>query len=312
MVSEVKRLAENSISKSTKHVYKVCIKSFNEWCLKKRVPSEFPISPELAAMYFADISKRLKVSSIRVAASALDFANKAAGGTSLRANNYIRLVLAGIYREKGFRQTQKKPVLTYHIKELAEELDKCKALAPSDSIRAARDKALLLLGFAGAFRRSELCALDLSDLFWSEEGIVIDIKRSKTDQHGRGRKIGICFGKNALTCPINAINDWLKVSGISSGAIFRPVTKSGSVRDQRLTPRSVALILKIRFREIGKDAVEFAGHSLRSGCITSAIQGGAEPLDVQKHTGHSNFDMLRRYIRDATVFKRNPTQKLGL
>ncbi len=311
LVSDVKRFAENSISKTTKHEYKKRIDEFRRWSEKKKLSLNFPITPEVAALYLTDRSKTLKASSIRVIASALEFANKLAGGHSITSNNHVKLVLAGIFREKGLRQEQKKPLLTYHIRELAEELERCKS-HEVEKTKASRDKALLLLGFAGAFRRSELCALDLSDFAWSQEGLVIDIRKSKTDQLSRGRKIGICVGKNPLTCPVKALNEWLRISGISSGPIFRPLTKNSGVRNRRLSPRSVALILKSRFREIGKCPKDFAGHSLRSGCVTAAIQGGADPLDVQKHTGHSNFDMLRRYIREATVFKRNPTDKLGL
>jgi integrase len=155
-------------------------------------------------------------------------------------------------------------------------------------------------------------ALDAEDVTLCDEGIVLVVRRGKTDQHGRGRKVGIHYGKRRRTCPVRALGDWLTAAGITTGPVFRAVDRWGRVSSRRLSDRAVALVVKRHAAALGLDERQYAGHSLRAGLTTSAIRAGVDPLDVQRHTGHASLEMLRRYIRDATVFRGNPTAKVGL
>jgi site-specific recombinase XerD len=179
------------------------------------------------------------------------------------------------------------------------------------TLHGLRDKALLLLGFSGALRRSELVGIDVEDLALCKEGLVVTIRTSKTDQYSYGRKIGVCFGDHEDTCPVKAVTTWMKASSVSTGPLFRPV-KWSKVQEERLSDKAVARMVKRYGADIGLEASKFSGHSLRAGLVTSAIQAGVDPIDVQRHSGHASLDMLKRYIRDATVFRGNPTSKVGL
>jgi integrase len=170
--------------------------------------------------------------------------------------------------------------------------------ATPDTLRGARDRAILLLGFAGAFRRSELVALDVSDLEESEDGLRITIRKSKTDQEGQGQTIGIMRGSAA--CPVRAVKTWLAAARITEGAIFRPVP--GEVSAERLAPRSVAKIVKSYARRLGLNVSDFSAHSLRSGFLTSAARRGASVFKMRDVSRHKSMDVLQGYVRDAELF----------
>jgi site-specific recombinase XerD len=167
-----------------------------------------------------------------------------------------------------------------------------------------RDRALLLLGFAAALRRSELVALDVQDLSFVSEGVVVRLRRSKTDQEGGGRKIAVPYGRTSA-CPVRAVQHWLGHAHIADNAIFRSVSKSGNVAHDRLTAQSVALVLKTYARAAGLKASDISGHSLRSGLVTSAAQAGVAVHKIQQQTGHRSSEMLNRYLRDANLFENN-------
>jgi integrase len=245
-----------------------------------------------------------KMSSICRRLAAISAAHKLAGVPNPTQHPGLRRVMEGLKRKKGLARDEKAPALTAHVKQIIGSLPPTR--------HGLRDRALLLIGFAGALRRSELVALDVEDLALCEEGLVLTIRRGKTDQRGYGRKVGIHHGKDERTCPVRALGEWLEAAGITSGPIFRAVDRSDRVGGGRLSDRAVALVVKRCVDELGFDARQFSGHSLRAGLTTSAIQAGVDPLDVQRHTGHASLEMLRRYIRDATVFRGNPTAKIGL
>ncbi len=171
-------------------------------------------------------------------------------------------------------------------------------------IRGIRDRALVLIGFAAALRRSELVALDVEDLHLESEGVLIHLRRSKTDQTGRGRKVAIPYGRTAA-CPVKAIRLWLDEADIETGAIFRGVDKAGRVATSRLTDQSVSLVVKRCVRAIGLPADQYSGHSLRAGLVTSAARAGVSLPKIQEQTGHRSVAMLTRYIRDARLFENN-------
>ncbi|MGZ5950265.1 MAG: site-specific integrase [Isosphaeraceae bacterium] len=175
-----------------------------------------------------------------------------------------------------------------------------------------RDKAILLVGFCGAFRRSDLVNLDIEDLAKADEGLVLMVRKGKTDQKRQGRKIGIPYGKDPLTCPVRALCEWIAEAQITSGPLFRAVTKFGRPRPTRLCDRVVAEIVKKYCKQIGKRVPLFSGHSLRAGFATSAAIAGASERSIQKQTGHASVNVLRRYIREAEMFRDNALSKLDL
>jgi integrase len=184
------------------------------------------------------------------------------------------------------------------------------ALAPG--IAGMRDRALLLVGFAGAFRRSELVALNIEDLEFREEGLLVALRRSKTDQERAGRTIGIPAGSDSTTCPCRGLRAWVEAAGLTRGSLFRAVDRRGRVSERRLSDRAVALVVKRYALAIGRDPNEFAGHSLRAGLVTSAALAGASETSIMAQTGHHSPDMVRRYVRIRSVFLENAAAKVGL
>ncbi len=175
-----------------------------------------------------------------------------------------------------------------------------------------RDRALLLLGFAGAMRRSELVGLDYGDVADAEEGLIVTIRRSKTDQYGSGRKIGLPFASTPLTCPVRACRAWVGAANVQDGPLFRAVDRHGKVSGERLSDQTVARVVKRALKAAGRDAEKFAGHSLRAGLATQAAMNGATERSIQKQTGHKSLLILRRYIRDGSLFRENAAVKTGL
>ena len=204
-----------------------------------------------------------------------------------------RATLRGIRRTVGAAKVRKAPAVAATVRAMV-------ALAP-EGLKGARDRALMLLGFAGAFRRSELVALDVADIAETETGLLVTIRRSKTDQDGEGVTIAIPRGD--VACPARALREWLDAAGIEAGPIFRPIKKAGTVSGERLTDRSVANIVKAYAGRAGFDANLFSGHSLRSGFLTSAAAKGASIFKMMDVSRHKSVDTLRGYVRDAELFK---------
>ncbi len=176
-------------------------------------------------------------------------------------------------------------------------------------IRGLRDRALLLLGFAGALRRSELVALNVDDVQFNEEGMVLRLRRSKTDQTGLGRDIAIPRVRQRH-CPCRCLSDWLKVSGITAGAVFRPINRYEQVLPHRLSAQSVALVIKRHAQRVSLDPVLYAGHSLRAGFVTNAVQCGASAASICAQTGHRSDAMMQRYVRAGQLFRDNANLKI--
>ena len=212
--------------------------------------------------------------------------------------------LKGIRRTLGTAQQTKAPLLTADVRRMVEALP--------DTVAGRRDRALLLLGFAGGFRRSELAALDVGDVLPTEDGLVVKLRRSKTDPEGKGRDVGIPYGSTPSTCPVRALTAWKTAAGISEGALFRGVDRHGRVGTVRLHKDSVGLVVKRAAEAAGLDPAKYAGHSLRAGLATQAYLNGAGELAIMRQTGHRSLAMVRRYIRDGSLFRENPAAKLGL
>ena len=204
--------------------------------------------------------------------------------------------MRGIRRELGSAQRQAKPLLR---EDLFRVLD-----VMGDGVKDARDRALLLIGFAGGFRRSEIVALDCDDVERVRQGLILTLRRSKTDQEGAGRKIGIPFGRTRH-CPVLALDRWLAVSGIEAGPVFRPIDRHGRIASERLSGEAVSLIVKERVVAASIDPAGFSGHSLRAGFATSAVQAGVSTFKIKSQTGHASDAMLARYVRDGELFVGN-------
>ena len=248
------------------------------------------------AAYLASLATSgAKPSTITRRRAAIAFMHRVAGFEPPTGSEAVKAVLSGIRRSVGTAVTRKAPATAETIRAIIAEM-------PTD-LRGLRDRALLLVGFAGALRRSELIALDVEDLEECSEGFHVRIRRSKTDQEGAGNFVSIPHGSRLR--PIRALKDWLEASGIADGPIFRPIRKGGKVEAARLTDRSVANILKAHVEAVGLDPTIFSGHSLRSGFVTSALQAGADVLRVMDVTRHRQIETLKIYDRRAKAFKQH-------
>jgi site-specific recombinase XerD len=297
------RYLEQSKAPNTRRAYAADWADFTAWCEKYRRGS-LPASPDTVAYYLADRSQDLKTSTLQRRLATITEAHRAAGLESPNKSAQVRLVWAGIRREKGVAQNHKKPVLTNHIREMVENL-------PEGPL-GVRDRALILLGYAGAMRRSELVGLDIGDVSLGDEGLVVVIRKSKTDQVREGRKIGIPFGEHEGTCPVRAVLAWIEEADIEEGPLFRSVNKHGHVMETRLSDQAVADVVQRSLVAAGKSARGFAAHSLRAGLATQAAMNGVSERAIQDQTGHKSLAVMRRYIRDGSLFRENAAAKVGL
>tara|TARA_E500000178_G_scaffold209604_1_gene206826 strand:+ start:106 stop:753 length:648 start_codon:yes stop_codon:yes gene_type:complete len=214
----------------------------------------------------------------------------------------------GIKRVKGSIQRGKKPLLINHLKTIINVINELK----TDQIKKLRDKSIILIGFGGGFRRTELISIDYEDLEFVPEGLKINIKRSKTDQFGEGMIKGLPYFTNEIYCPVANLKKWLEISNIKSGPIFRRFSKGLSLTKKRLSDQSVVLLIKEYLTLAGIDNKNFAGHSLRSGFATVAAESGADERSIMAMTGHKTTQMVRRYIREANIFKNNALNKIKI
>jgi site-specific recombinase XerD len=304
LAEETREHLKNSKAANTRRAYKADWADFTDWCRQHRRPP-LPAAPDTVALYLTHCAKGLKPSTIQRRMATISEAHRAAELESPTKSALVRNTWQGIRREKGMATQGKEPALADHIRCMVEHL-------PEGKLLSTRDRALLLIGFAGAMRRSELVGLDAEDITETEEGLAVKIRRSKTDQYGMGRKIGIPFGSTPLTCPVRALRAWRRETGIQEGPLFRAVDRHGKLSATRLSDQTVARVVKRALLAAGRDAEKFAGHSLRAGLATQAAMGGASERSIQEQTGHKSLIMLRRYIRDGSLFRENAAAKTGL
>jgi site-specific recombinase XerD len=278
---------------ATRRAYKTDFASFQAWCVDRRV-SALPAEPATVAAFLGwEASRQTRPSTIGRRVAAIRYAHKLAGHEVPTDDERVRATMRGIRRTVGTAPSRKTPATA----------DRIMAMVPVAGTRLAdlRDRALLLLGFAGAFRRSELVALDVEDMEETKEGLRAKIRRGKTDQEGKGTMIAIVRG--AVVCPVAAYRAWIEAANISTGPVFRPIAKGDRLQEVRLTDRSVAKIVKAHAARIGLDPAGFSGHSLRSGFLTSAAARGASIFKMMDVSRHKSMDTLRGYIRDAELFR---------
>ena len=300
---QVREYIQASKAESTLRGYQSDWHDFCAWCEGNRL-SGLPAVPETIAAYIAECADRLKVGSIQRRLNAIAEAHKAAGLETPTHNAIVRNTLKGIRRTKGTAPAQKTAALTSDVRTMVG--------SAGDGTIGVRDRALVLLGFAGAFRRSELVALDVEDCAFGKDGLVVTLRRSKTDQDGAGRKIGIPYGSNPDTCPVRRAQGWIDAAGISGGPLFRSINRHGQVQPRRLSAVDVARVIKKLADRAGMDPAKYAAHSLRAGHATSAAIAGASERSIMNQTGHRSVQMVRRYIRDGNLFRENSAGKLGL
>ncbi len=298
---------KNSKASNTLRAYKSDFKDFAAFCAKHGLIS-LPTEPKVISLYLTHLSKNSKISTLRRRLVAISMVHKLKGHYLDTKHPIIIENLMGIKRLKGTFQKGKKPILIKHLKLIINVINECKI----DNIMKLRDKTLMLIGFGGGFRRSELISIDHDDLEFSSEGLKITIKRSKTDQYGEGMIKGLPYFENKTYCPVENLKNWLEISKIKTGPIFRRFSKGLILNDKRLTDQSVVLIMKKYLNLAGIESKNFAGHSLRSGFATVAADAGADERSIMAMTGHKTNQMVRRYIREANIFKHNALNKIKI
>lgn len=291
----IAELVRESLAPNTRAAYLGDLSHFESW--GGRIPAE----PETVAAYLATHADALSVATLNRRLAALAKIHRSHGVANPTSSELVKSVLRGLKRVKGMAQRQAKPLLK---EDLTLALD-----TTGEGLRDLRDRALLLIGFAGGFRRSELVGLTCGDVERVRQGMVLTLRRSKTDQTGEGRKIGIPLARG-LWCPVGALEQWLATSGIVEGALFRPVDRHGRIGLQALSGGAVCLVVKDRVRAVGIDPSGYSGHSLRAGLATSAAQAGVPSRKIRQQTGHASDAMLARYIRDGELFVGNALERL--
>ena len=287
---KVSEFARNAISENTRAAYESDIRHFQSW------GGHLPATAQMIARYIADHAEQLAIATITRRIATFSKAHEMLGVENPCASALVKATLRGLRRTRGTMQRQAKALLK-------EDLFSALDIMPDD-IKSTRDRAVLLIGFAGGFRRSELVGLNVADIETVRQGIIITLRHSKTDQEGQGRKVGIPYGRSRH-CPISALTEWLARSGITEGAIFRPLNRHGQVKELRLSGDAVSTVIRDRLSGLGLDVEGFSGHSLRAGFATSAAQVGVSSLKIRAQTGHASDTMLSRYIRDGELFVGN-------
>jgi integrase len=296
--------AGRSKSQATIRAYASGWRDFLSFCEQQRVEA-LPATDQTVAAYLADMADRgAKAATIARRLVVISQAHKAADLPSPTTSSLVSRTHAGIRRTLGTAQTGKAPALVDDLKRMLEKLPVTRV--------GFRDRALLLLGFAGAFRRSELVSLDVSDLQFTRAGLIVTLRKSKTDQEGRSRRLGIPYGSSERTCPVRSLQAWLESARIVDGPVFRALDRFQRVQPARLSDKAVALVVKRRAKAVGLDPARYAGHSLRAGLATSAAAAGASERMIMSQTGHRSADMVRRYIREGSLFQSNPAGMVGL
>jgi integrase len=305
LVAQAEVIFQAARAGSTLRAYRHDWKKFRLWCEQHRL-DPLPASPECILLYATDLAKNEKrrLNTLQRRLAAVSQMHQQTGFASPTRAWAVRQFLSGLKRELGVAPRRKRPLLTDDLKQILGGIP--------DGLLGARDRALLLLGFAGAFRRSELVALDVADLEDRPDGLVVQIRKSKTDQEGEGRAVGIPCGADPASCPVAAVCQWRKVADIQDGPLFRRVNRHGKVLPQRLSPEAVAIVVKRYAKQLGLDSGDFAGHSLRSGLATSAAAAGKSERAIMNQTGHRNVTTVRRYIRDGSLFLDNAAGGIGL
>jgi site-specific recombinase XerD len=315
IISNLKALQEETLLnlKSSKalntiRAYKSDYRDFGLFCVKNGFKS-LPADPKIVSLYLTHLStKDVKISTLKRRLVSIGVIHKLKGHYLDTKHPSIIENIMGIKRRKGSIQKGKKPLLINNLKQIIDVIDSHN----NEEIKKFRDRSIILIGFSGGFRRNEIVSLDYEDLDFVGEGLKINLKRSKTDQFGEGAVKGLPYFDNSQYCPVLTLQKWIEVSNIKSGPLFRRFSKGLKLTENRLTDQTVALLIKEYLKLAGIDSKNYSGHSLRSGFATSAAESGAEERSIMAMTGHKSTEMVRRYIKEANLFKNNALNKIKI
>ena len=315
LITDIKVLHEETLNNlrsskanNTIRAYKSDFKDFGVFCVKNGFKS-LPTEPKIVSLYITHLSiKDAKMSTLRRRLVSIGVIHKLKGHYLDTKHPIIIENLMGIKRKKGNFQRGKKPILINQLKAIVDVIDNEK----TEEIKRIRNKTIILIGFGGGFRRAELVSIDFEDLEFVPEGVKIIVRKSKTDQFGEGMIKGLPYFSNETYCPVRHLKKWLGLSSIKSGPIFRRFSKSFKLSDNRLTDQSVALLIKNYLSLAGIENKNYSGHSLRSGFATVTAESGADERSIMTMTGHKTTQMVRRYIKEANLFKNNALNKIKI
>jgi integrase len=306
LLQKAKTFVAAAKAPATLKAYRNDWRDFESWCRDHQLPS-LPSTPETIALYIADCASNLASGTIARRLTSITKAHQAAGFTDSPATTRHFVVgetLKGIRRTIGTAQHGKDPLLSADIRRIV--------AARREDLIGLRDSAIVLVGFAGGFRRSELAGIHICDLKFSADGVVVSVRKSKTDQEGAGREVGLPFGTGQDTCPVRSLRQWLAASGILDGPVFRSVGRYGHVSQRGLHKDSIGKLLKRAAARAGMNVDPLGGHSLRAGCVTQAAMNGVREFVIMRQTGHKTVATLRRYIRSGEIFRENAAAGLGI
>ena len=315
LITDIKALQEETLlnlqsskAKNTLRAYKSDFYDFELFCVQNGFKS-LPSEPKVVSLYLTHLSARdIKMSTLRRRLVSIGLIHKLKGHYLDTKHPMIIENIMGIKRRKGSIQKSKKPLLINNLKSIINVIDEYN----KEDIKKFRDRSIILIGFSGGFRRNEIVSLDYDDLDFVTEGLKINLKRSKTDQFGEGSVKGLPYFDNTLYCPVLSLKNWIEISNINSGPLFRRFSKGSKLLNNRLTDQTVALLIKKYLQLAGIDNRNYSGHSLRSGFATSAAESGVEERTIMAMTGHKSTEMVRRYIKEANLFKNNALNKIKI
>ena len=315
IITDIKALQEETLinlqsskASNTVRAYKSDFNDFGVFCAQngfKTLPSE----PKVVSLYLTHLStKDAKMSTLKRRLVSIGVIHKLKGHYLDTKHPAIIENIMGIKRRKGTFQKAKKPILISSLKKIINVIDQQK----KEEIKKLRDRSIILIGFSGGFRRNEIVSLDYDDLDFVPEGLKLSIRRSKTDQFGEGFTKALPYFDSSQYCPVVSLKKLLDLSKIRSGPVFRRFSKGSKLSENRLTDQTVALLIKEYLNLAGIDSKNFSGHSLRSGFATSAAESGVEERNIMAMTGHKSTEMVRRYIKEANLFKNNALNKIKI
>jgi site-specific recombinase XerD len=315
IITDIKALKEetllnlqNSKANNTVRAYKSDFNDFGLFCAKNGFKS-LPTEPKIVSLYLTYLStKDLKISTLKRRLVSIGVIHKLKGYYLDTKHPSIIENIMGIKRRKGSIQKSKKPILISNLKQIINVIDQ----QNKKEIKKLRDRSIILIGFSGGFRRNEIVSLDYEDLDFVSEGLKISLRSSKTVQFGEGFTKALPYFDNSRFCPVASLKNWIDVSKINSGPLFRKFVKGSKLSEKRLTDQTVALLIKEYLHLAGINSKNYSGHSLRSGFATSAAESGAEERSIMAMTGHKSAEMVRRYIKEANLFKNNALNKIKL
>jgi site-specific recombinase XerD len=315
IITDIKALQEetsinlqSSKASNTVRAYKSDFSDFGLFCAQNGFKS-LPSEPKVVSLYLTHLStKDAKMSTLKRRLVSIGVIHKLKGHYLDTKHPAIIENIMGIKRRKGTFQKAKKPILISSLKKIINVIDQQK----KEEIKKLRDRSIILIGFSGGFRRNEIVSLDYDDLDFVPEGLKLSIRRSKTDQFGEGFTKALPYFDSSQYCPVVSLKKLLDLSKIRSGPVFRRFSKGSKLSENRLTDQTVALLIKEYLNLAGIDSKNFSGHSLRSGFATSAAESGVEERNIMAMTGHKSTEMVRRYIKEANLFKNNALNKIKI